>query len=100
MAVVEMPGVRRGLEPPQEMRVPEVGIVLILNPARLLRETHLRLEILDPSGRRIGAVDGLRSDSGAVRVLLPRSLLPEGELRLRLAGRRTAEEVILRVLHL
>jgi hypothetical protein len=100
MAVVVMPGVRRGLEPPQEIRVPPAGIVLILDPARLRSETGLRLEILDPSGRRIGAVDGLRSDSDLVRALLPRSLLPAGELRLRLTGRGAAEEVILRVLHL
>lgn len=99
---VEMPGARRGSEPPPEIRVPAVGVVLILYPARLQAET-LRLEILDPSGRRIGAVDGLRFESGSVRALLPRSLLPQGEVRLRLTGPGAsgeAEEVILRVLHL
>lgn len=97
---VDMPGVRRGAETPREIGVPSVGIVLILNPARLRLETGLRLEILDSAGRRVGAVDGLRSESGSVRALLPRSLLPQGELRLRLAGGGAAEEVTLRVLHL
>jgi hypothetical protein len=101
--VVDMPGVRRGLESPQEIHVPAVGVVLILSSSRVQSETGLRLEILDPSGRRIGAVDGLRSESGSVRTLLPRSLLPAGELRLRLTGRVSsggAEEVTIRVLHL
>ncbi|MES1240053.1 MAG: hypothetical protein ABUT39_00400 [Acidobacteriota bacterium] len=102
LEVVDMPGVHRGPEPPREIRVPAVGIALILNSARLQTETGLRLEILDASGRPTGVLDGLLSDSGTVRVLLPRSLLPAGEIRLRLAGRASsepAEEVTVRVLH-
>jgi hypothetical protein len=100
MEIIEMPGVRRGSEAVQEIRVPATGVVLILNPARLLQGTDLRLEILDPSGRRIGVVDGLRSEAGSVRALLPRSLLPPGEVRLRLTRQGLVEEVTLRVLHL
>jgi hypothetical protein len=97
---IEMPGVRRGPEAVQEIRVPAIGVLLTLTPARLLLETDLRLEILSPSGRRIGAVDGLRSEAGSVRAFLPRSLLPPGEVRLRLTRQGLVEEVTLRVLHL
>jgi hypothetical protein len=100
MEVVDMPGVRRGTEPAQEIRVPAIGVVLILNPARLLQEADLRLEILSSSGRRIGTMDGLHSEAGSVRAFLPRSLLPPGEVRLRLTRPGLAEEVTLRVLHL
>lgn len=99
-AFVEMPGLRRGSEPSQEIQVPAVGVVLILTPAQSQAGTGLRLEILDPAGRRIGAVEGLRFEAGSVRALLPRSLLPVGELRFRLTGPAATEEVTLRVLHL
>jgi hypothetical protein len=103
MELVDMPGVRRGPEPLREIRVAPAGVVLTLSSALFLQETDLRLEILDLSGRRLGAVEGLRAELGSVRALLPRSLLPQGEIRLRLAGRASstpAEEVTLRVLHL
>lgn len=103
MMTIDMAGVRRGLEASQEVRVAPAGVVLVLYPARLVQETDLRLEVLDPSGRRLGTVGGLRSEAGTVRALLPRSLLPQGEVRLRLTGRGSfteVEEVTLRVLHL
>jgi hypothetical protein len=102
-ANVDMPGLRRGPEPLQEVRVPAEGVLLILNLAGLQDGSDLRLEILDPSGRRLGSVDRLRSESGSVQAFLPRRFLPPGEIRLRMTGRglsATAEEVILRVLHL
>ncbi len=100
MAVVEMPATRRGPETPQEVRVAPAGVVLVLYPARIFQEAGFRLEVLDPAGRRLTTIRDLRSDLGAIRVLLPRSLLPQGEIRLRLTGWGAAEEVTLRVLHL
>jgi hypothetical protein len=103
IASVEMPGIRRGAEPHQEIRVSARGVLLVLETNRLDDGAELRLEILETSGRRLGTVDGLRSESGGVRAFIPRSLLPAGELRFRLTGRVSsggAEEVTVRVLHL
>lgn len=103
IASVEMPGVRRGTETTQEVRVPSRGILLVVSSSRMEDGSDLRLDLLDPSGRRLGSVDRLRSESGSVQAFLPRRLLPPGEVRLRLTGRglsATAEEVTLRVLHL